>query len=198
MMQSAHWRGMALPILCLTVVASLAACGKTDERAKAADPNSPAVVKVAPPLLPSDTAKKVVPPVVDINDARQMVSRNYALVGAGLSMIDPRLITAGYAPDAKLTTPNGTFTGQTEILKEYQGFGMDGSVKEFNRQSAVLKVIDSTVVDSGTYAALRKPDHGDAVIETGAYAAIWRIHPPPMEWVMTQDHLYRATKKKAK
>jgi hypothetical protein len=191
-MRSADLRGMALPILCLVI----AACGKPDARAAAADPNAPAIVRAPQPILPGDTVKKVVEPVVDADDARMMVSRDYALAGAGLSMLDPKLIVSAYAPTAELTTPNGTFTGTQAIVKEFQSFGMDGSVKDFNRQSSKLKVVDSTVVDSGTYYVTRKKGTHEPVIEKGAYAAVWRIHPAPMDWVMTKDHLYPASKKK--
>jgi hypothetical protein len=191
-MRSAHWRGMALPILCL----AFSACSKPDARAGAADSNAPAVVRAPQPTLPGDTAKKVVEPVIDADDARMTVSRDYALAGAGLSMLDPKLIVSAYAPDAELTTPNGKFTGTQAIVKEFQSFGMDGSVKDFNRQSVKLKVVDSTVVDTGTYYVTRKKGASQPVIEHGAYAAVWRIHPAPMEWVMTKDHLYPASKKK--
>jgi hypothetical protein len=185
---------MALSILCFAIIA----CGKPEARANAADPNTPAVVKVAPIVLASDTAKKPVEPVVTTDAARMMISRDYALSGAGLAMMDPDLLISGYAPAAELTTPNGKFTGKAEILKEYKSFGMDGTVKEFRRQSAVLKVVDSTVVDSGTYIVLRKRVRGDSTVESGAYAAVWRINAPPLDWVMTKDHLYSATKTKRK
>ena len=191
-MRAAHWRGMALPILCLAITA----CGKPDARAKAADPNTPAVVRVPPPILPGDTAKKEAVPVVTDDAARMMVSRDYALAGAGLAIMDPNLISGAYSPDAELTTPNGKFIGTLAILKEFKSFGMDGWVKEFSRQSAKLKIVDSTVADSGTYTVVRKRDRADSTVEHGAYASVWRIQSPPMEWVMTQDHLYPATKKK--
>jgi hypothetical protein len=193
-MRSAHWRGMALPILCL----AMTACGKPDGRSSSADPNTPAVVKVPPPILPGDTVTKVVEPVVSTDAARMTLSRNYALLGAGFAFVDPKLLAGAYSPTAELTTPNGKFIGQTAILKEYQSFGMDGSVKEFNRQSAALKIVDSTVVDSGTYTVVRKRSRADSAVEHGAYASVWRIHPPPMDWVMTQDRLYPVAKKKAK
>jgi hypothetical protein len=194
MMRSAFWRGMALPILCLAI----AACSKPDARGNAADPNTPAVVKAPPPILASDTAKKEIPSVVTEDAARMMLSRLNALAGAGLAFSDPRLILGAYAPTAELTTPNGKFTGRQAIVKEYQSFGMDGSVKDFRRQSARLKIVDSTVVDSGTYTVTRKRDGAEATTEMGAYASVWRIHPPPIDWVMTQDHLYPASKKKGK
>lgn len=190
MMKTAHWRGMALPILCLIV----SACSKPDANANSADPNTPAVVKAPQVVLASDTAKKVPEPVVAKDVALNMVSRNYALAGAGLSMMDAKLIVGAYAPAAELTTPNGKFTGQTAIVKEFQSFGMDGSVKEFTRQSLMLNIVDSTVVDSGYYQVTRKTARSDSTVERGAYASVWRIHPPPMDWVMTADHLYAAKK----
>lgn len=188
MMRSAHLRGMALPILCLIVTA----CGKKDARANANDPNAPAVVKAPPVVLTSDTAKKVVEPVVAQDVATNMVSRNYALAGAAFAMLDPKLINAEYDPEATVTTPNGTFTGMTAILKEFKSFGMDGTVQQFNRQSLVLKVVDSTVIDSGYYQVIRKTARADTTVERGAYAAEWRIHP--VDWLMTKDHLYAAKK----
>ncbi len=194
MMQSARWRGMALPILCLVITA----CSKPDARANAADPNAPAVIKAPPPILASDTAKKEVPPLIEDGELRTQLSKLYALAGAGLSFVDPKLISAAYAPTAQLTTPNGTFTGTQAILKEYQSFGMDGSVKDFQRQSAKRTIVDSTVVDSGAYLVVRQRAKAAAITEQGAYAAEWRIHAPPMEWVMTKDHLYPAKKKATK
>lgn len=175
---------------------AIAACAKPDARANAADPNTPAVVKAPPVVLPSDTASKVVPPVISTDDARFKVSQNYALLGAGFTFIDPRLITAAYAPDAVLTTPNGTFTGPDAILNEYKSFGMDGSLKEFSRQSAVLKVIDSTVVDSGRFTVVRARSKTDSTVEHGSYSSVWRIQAPPAQWVMTRDHLYQLPKQK--
>ena len=42
---------------------------------------------------------------------------------------------------------------------------MDGSVKAFNRQSQVLKVVDSTVVDSGIYTFVRKRNGADSTVD---------------------------------
>jgi hypothetical protein len=197
MSQSIRLRGMTFFILPIAIIVC-GACGKPDARANAADPNAPAVVKAPPPLLPADTAKKPPPPpLIPDDEVRTKLSTLYALAGAGLSFVDPRLITAAYAPEAQLTTPNGTFTGTQAILKEYRSFAMDGSVKDFQRQSARAKIVDSTVVDTGAYAVTRQ--HGGATTtEVGAYAAEWRIHAPPMEWVMTKDHLYPAKKKASK
>ena len=194
-MRSAQWLRMAVPaVLCLTI----SACSKPDTRANTADPNAPAVVKAPPPLLPADTAKKEVPSVVSMDQARFTLSRNYALLGASFSFLDPKLQVAAYSPTAELTTPNGTFIGTTAILKEYRSFGMDGSVKSFERRSALTKIVDSTVVDSGTYTVVRARTRTDSTVEHGAYASVWRIHPQPMDWVMSRDHLYPVTKTKGK
>jgi hypothetical protein len=166
------------------------ACGKTDSKQNA-DPNAPAVVKVAPPILPSDTAKKEVKPVVTTGDAQLTLARDYSLLGAGLAMNDPRLLASSYAPAAELTTPNGVFTGRDAIVKEYSSFGMGGSVKAFDRHSLAMKVVDSTVVDSGRFTVVRKRTARDSTVDHGAYATVWRIQPPPMDWVITKDHLYQ-------
>jgi hypothetical protein len=193
-MRSAYWRGMALPILCLTI----AACSKPDARRVAADPNSPAVIKLPPPVLPGDTVRKVVEPVVTTEIARMTLSHDYALLAGGFAFVDENLLAGAYAPTAELVTPNGSFKGRAAILKEFHSFGMDGSVKAFQRQSATLKIVDSTVADSGTYTVVRKRARTDSTVERGVYASVWRIHPAPMDWVMTRDHLYPATKKKGK
>lgn len=185
-MRSAHWRGMALPILCLAI----SACGKPDTRAAAADPNAPAVIKAPPPIIPSDTIKPVVPPVVPEDVARLTVTRNYSFVGAGMVNHDFRLLAAFYSPDAEFTTPRGRVRGKSAIVQEYRNLAMDGSVQDFQRLSNVLKLVDSTVVDSGQYIVVRKKSRSETAQETGAYASVWRIHPPPMDWVMFRDRLY--------
>lgn len=196
-MRSATWRGMALSVVTFI---GITACGKPDARANAADPNTPAVVKVPPPVLPGDTARKAIETktVVSWEEARVTVSRDYAMLGAAVVFRDPKLLLSSYAPTAVLTTPNGTFSGQDAIVKEYGSFGMDGSVKAFNRQSQVLKVVDSTVLDSGVYTFVRKRDRADSTVTRGAYATVWRIVPPPKDWVITKDRLYPASKQKGK
>jgi hypothetical protein len=196
-MRSAHWRGMALSVVALIGVA---ACGKPRADANATDPNLPAVVKVPPVVLASDTAQK--PVHVDSaatwQEARSTVNRNYAVLGAAFTYGDPMLLLSSYAPTAVLTTPNGSFTGHQAILKEFRGFGMDGSVKVFTRQSQVLKVVDSTVLDSGIYTFVRKRGGADSTVTRGTYATVWQIVPPPKDWVITKDRLYPVMKKKGK
>jgi hypothetical protein len=71
---------MALPILCLAITA----CGKPDARAKAADPNTPAVVRVPPPILASDTARKEVEPVV--TTAAELTTSNGKFTGQAATL----------------------------------------------------------------------------------------------------------------
>ena len=138
MMRSATWRGMALPAVTFI---GITACGKPDARANAADPNTPAVVKAPPPVLAGrhGTEAMETQPWCPWEEARVTVSRDYAMLGAAVVFGDPKLLPPSYAPTAVLTTPNGTFSGQDAIVKEYGSFGMDGSVKAFNRQSRVMK-----------------------------------------------------------
>lgn len=196
-MRSAHWRGMALSVVALIGVT---ACGKPGASANASDPNAAAVVKVPPIVFPSDTARK--PVRVDSaatwEEARSTVSRDYAVLGAAFTYKDPKLLLSSYSTTAELTTPNGTFSGHEAILKEYRSFGMDGSVKAFMRQSQVLKVVDSTVLDSGIYTFVRKRNATDSTVTRGTYATAWQIVAPPKDWVITKDRLYPATKKKGK
>jgi hypothetical protein len=184
---------MALSILCVACVA----CGRPDAGARAADPNAPAVVKAPPPILASDTAKKEVPPLIDAHELHVQLVQLYALAGAGLTFADPKLIVSAYAPTAQLITPNGTFTGTQSIVNEYHSFGMDGSVKDFQRVPLKTSIVDSTVIDSGVYSVVRKRANAASVTEKGAYASEWRIHPAPLTWVMTKDHLYQ-TKRASK
>ena len=190
MIRSARWNGMALPILCIAI----AACG-SDARPGAADPNAPAVVKAPPPVLPGDTVRKQAKPATTDDNVRITLVRNYAVLGAAFAMRDPKPITWTYAPAAELITPNGTFKGQNAILKEFGSFGMDGSVKEFSRKSLVTKVVDNTVVDSGTFTVVRKARSGSSTTEHGAYASAWLIRPAPSDWIMTRDHLYPTNKR---
>ena len=80
MMRFNHRFRMSAPLI---LPLAIAACAKPDARANAADPNTPAVVKAPPLVLPSDTASKVVPPVISTDDARFKVSQNYASSARG-------------------------------------------------------------------------------------------------------------------
>jgi len=190
-MRSAHRLGMALCILC----AAVSACGKQDARARAANPDTPAVVKVAPPILPGDTAKRRDTTVVSVETAKATMSRNYAVLGAAISFGDQKMVAAQYAPTASLSTPDGTFNGKAAIVHELARLR---GLKDFTRMSFVTSIVDSTVSDSGKYVMVVKRAGADSSVERGAYAAIWRIHPEPLEWVMTQDHLYPMGKKNPK
>ena len=188
MMLSAHWRGMAFPVLCLAI----AACGKPGARANAADPNTPAVVKAPPVILPGDTVKKVATTVVSMQTAKTTTARNYALLGAAISFGDQQMIGAQYAPNATLTTAAGNTVGNAAIVhvfKELKG------LKDFTRVSRVTTIADSTVIDSGTYTIVLKRAGADSTVERGSYSSVWRIQPEPIEWFMSRDHLYSAPRK---
>ncbi len=185
---------MALPILCLAI----AACGSKDAPAKS-DPNAPAVVKVAPPLLASDTEKKVKQPVVSDMDARNTLARHYALLGTTLAMMDAKTVMQEYAASAEFTTSNGSFVGTDAIAKEMDRLTTGRTIKDFSRTSRTFQIVDSTVVDSGSYAIVSSRPSGGETTERGEYAATWKIQAPPLEWVMLKDHLYPpATVKKPK
>ncbi len=191
MMQSARWRGMALPILCLAITA----CGKPDSKAadpKAVDPNAPAVVKAPPIVLPSDTAKKPDPTAVTMENAKVTMARDFGVLAAAISFGDKQMIAAQYAPDATLVTPNGSFQGKEAIVAQFAG--MKG-LKVFQRLSRKTSIVDSTVLDSGVYEIVLKRAGADSLYEQGVYASVWRVHPEPMEWVMSSDHLYPSKKK---
>ena len=194
-MQNIYWRGRVLPFLCLAVFA----CGKSEVDSKN-DPNKPAVVKVAPPVLASDTAKKIVPPVVDPDAAKLKVSSAYSLMGASLSFEDARTLMSNYAPTAELTTSDSAFKGSRAIATMYARLAAGKRLKAFDRASRAFHLIDSTVIDSGLYKIVLKKSaaSNDSLVETGTYATEWRIHPEPMLWVITKDHLVRGAAKKPK
>jgi hypothetical protein len=185
MMRSAHWRRMALPILCFIV----SACGK--QNAQANDPNAPAVVKAPPVILASDTAKKPVPPVVTEDAALQHILADYALLAAAISLGDRKLIAEKYAAGGRVITSDTTFVGSAAISNGLGRLGFKNSLRDFQRSPRVTKVVDSTVVDSGTYAMISKRPGSESLIERGSYASVWQIRPAPLDWFMTEDHLIR-------
>jgi hypothetical protein len=185
MMRSAHWRRMALSILCFIV----SACGKPD--AKASDPNTPAVVKAPPVVLPSDTAKKAVPPVVTEDEALRHLLADYSLLAMAISLGDRKLIAQKYAAGGRVITADTTFVGSDAISNGLGRLGFKNSLRDFQRSPRVTKVVDSTVVDSGTYAMISKRPGTESLIERGSYASVWRIKPAPLDWFMTEDHLIR-------
>jgi hypothetical protein len=188
-MRSAHWRGMALSILSLTA----AACSKPDARANAADPNTPAVVKAPPVVLASDTAKKPDSAAVSMLLAKTTTARNYAILGFAISRGDLQMVGAQYSPEAKLTTPSGTYAGKNAIAHLYAGLV---GLKTFQRTSRMTTLKDSTVADSGTYTmVIKRAGAADSSVEHGSYSSLWRVHPEPLEWVMWSDHLYPVPRK---
>jgi hypothetical protein len=182
---------MALPILCLAI----SACSKPDAKA-AADPNAPAVVRAPQPTLPGDIARKVdTAAAVGMLMAKSTTARNYAILSMALARGDYQMVGLQYAPDATLTTPGGVTPGRDRIVRLLANLR---GLTLFHRVSIATKIVDSTVVDSGTYTMVIKKTAADSSVERGSYSAIWRIHPQPMEWVMTTDHLYPVPRKSTK
>jgi hypothetical protein len=190
MMRSAHWRRMALPILCFIV----SACGK--QNAQANDPNAPAVVKAPPVVLASDTAKKPDPLVITEDDAHRRLLAEYSLVAAAITLGDRKLIAEKYASGGRVITSDTTFVGSAAISNGLGRLGAAKSLRDFQRSPRVTRVVDSTVVDSGTYAMISKRPGSESVIERGSYATVWQIRPAPLDWFMIEDHLFRDSAKK--
>src|ERR1019366_6262362 len=121
MMNSAIRRAMALPMLCALV----AACGRKAESAKASDPNTPAVVKLPPPILPSDTAK---PDTMENHRAKvdatmSVLAREYSVLGAATVFGDRSMIASHFAPDAVLVTSDSSYMGNFAIANSLAALG---------------------------------------------------------------------------
>ena len=186
-------RWMALAVLCSVV----AACDQKSGPKHTAQADAPAVVKLPPPLLPSDTAR---PDTIEahnqkMREAGATLERNYAVLGAAMVFGDRRMVASMYAPSATLETPDSTYRGSTAIAYALTALGPPKSLRAFNRRSLALRVVDSTVIDSGMYAAVSVRQGADSTVERGSYMAQWRIHPAPMEWMLSSDRLFRAAKK---
>ena len=185
--------GTMISILCLCAVA----CGRKTEAAKASDPNAPAVVRLPPPVIFSDTAK---PDTMlryreKVGAANSTLAQEYAVLGAAIVFSDRRMIASMYAPDAELVTPDSTYRGFVAVANRLASLGRTQSLREFNRRSRGLGIIDSVVTDSGTYVAITKRPGADSIVERGSYRTSWRIHAPPLHWVMTRDELHPSGKR---
>jgi hypothetical protein len=190
-------RGVALPILCFL---ANACTPKADQRSAAKDPNTPAVVQAPSVVLASDTAKKDTTPsaVVTMDGAKRVLASNFAVLGAAIAFGDRQMIGANFAPDAEVVTPDTTYKGLVAIANGLGRLGRANSLRDFQRRSVTMKIVDSTVIDSGVYVVLTKRPGADSVLERGRYATTWRIHPPPGEWLITHDRLYRDPARKKK
>lgn len=197
-MSSAIHRGMALSILCIFV--SACSGSRADSRAPAKDPGAPAVVQVPAVVLPSDTIKKDSTPDARsaLEAAKRSIAGDFAVLGAAIAFGDRRMIATTYAPDAEVITPEKTYTGSMAIASGLGRLGPSNSLAEFRRRSLAMRIVDSTVVDSGVYIVLTKRVGADSVFERGRYATTWRIHAPPLNWLITRDHFYRESPAKPK
>lgn len=193
---TAFRRGMVLPILCF----SLAACDRKAEPAKAADPNAPAVVKLPLPILYPDTAKPdtMESHIERTNAAQSELLTNYAVLGTAVVLGDRRMIAMQYAPDAVLVTSESTYSGPVAIANALAALASSRSLRAFSRRSLDVRIIDSSVVDSGTYKLISKRRGADSILETGSYVAKWRIRPPPLVWMIKGEELRPAGQRRKK
>lgn len=187
---------MALAISC----ACVSACGGGAKPADTARADAPAVVKLPPPVLASDTLK---PDTMESHVQRMSMVRgtlagNYAVLGAAITFGDRRMIASFYTPDAMLSTPDSTYRGVAPIANALAALGPPKSMRAFNRMSVVLRVVDSTVIDSGTYSIVSARQGIDSIVEHGTYMSRWRINPAPMSWTLTSDRLLRERGKASK
>jgi hypothetical protein len=190
-MHTATWRGMALPILCFLI----AACAKQDARdAAKTDPDKPAVVELGMPK-PPEVAKEPPRPILDEAQLSMKLAGNYSLLAAAMVNGDARMVGTLYAPDADLSMPDGAWSGVANIANNLAALGKQKSLADFRRSSQRHLLVDSTVVDSGTFVITVKRTGADSLYERGNYATRWRIKAGG-DWVMEQDVLKRAGKKK--
>ena len=190
-MHTATWRGMALPVLCLLI----AACSKPDSRdAAKTDPSKPAVVELGMPKLP-EPVKEPPRPIVDEAQLVVKLAQNYSLLAAAMVNGDARMVGSLYGPDAELSMPDGAWSGVANIATNLAALGRQKSLADFQRRTQRHLLVDSTVIDSGAFLITIKRAGADSVYERGSYATRWRIKSDG-NWVMEQDVLKRAGKKK--
>ena len=195
-MRTALRRGMALAASILAV----AACNSNNGSTAGAkdDPNKPAVVKVPPVVLASDTAKPDTLPQnrMKMDAIRLKLAENYAVMSAAIAHHDARMLSMMYAPDAQLATSDSLFEGTRPIAIGLAQFGVARSVRSFDRKSSGFAVVDSTVTDSGSYVILSQRTGADSLFERGKYVTSWRMHTEPLVWAIHRDHLVPVAKHK--
>jgi hypothetical protein len=196
MSNTAIRRALALPMLCVLV----AACGRKAQPAKASDPNAPAVVKLPLPVLASDTAKPdtMQSHLEKTNAALAELLTNYSVLGTAVVLGDRRMIGMQYAPDAVLVTPDSTYRGLVAVANALAELSSSRSLRAFRRRSLALKIVDSTVIDSGSYTLISKRPGADSLLERGVYIANWRMHPPPLVWVIKKEEMRPSAPKRKK
>jgi ketosteroid isomerase-like protein len=197
MMSSGHRHRLYLCFL--SCAAGACSAPKADPRAAAKDPGAPAVVQAPQVIVPADTIGKPRPQsAATLQDARRTVSGNFAVLGAAITYGDLRMLATLFAPDAEVITPDTTYKGIPAIVNGFGRLAAGKSLLGFERTSLTAKMVDSTVFDSGVYVVKARRTGADSLLEKGRYATVWRIMPPPRDWVITRDHLYRDRGKKTK
>lgn len=182
-------RGVVLSILCC----SITACSRNTDEQRKIDPNLPAVVNLPAPILPSDTAKQpvVLPDWAQDDALRAHAMKNFALLEATLVFGDLSTARSNYHPQAELTLADSTVRGAQNIAVALVDFAKTRSMSEFKRTTAAIHAnwADSTAIDSGKYQILTKRAGGSALVETGRFVTVWRLHAPPTEWSIVRDEL---------
>lgn len=196
MRTSAKKRGMALPILCLFVVAS-AACEKQSSPAVATDdPNRPAVIQEPAPVLVADTLKPL-QPKLDSKKIQIQISPEYAIMSMAMTGGDGRMVASQFEPTATLSLPDTTIKGSISIAKFLIDFSHLRNLNYLERTSNVFSLTDSIASDSGKYIGVSKRPGADSIVDRGSFATTWRLHPDH-SWKVVADHLYPLVSAKKK
>ncbi len=189
MQSNSRLRGVVLSILCC----SITACSRNTDEQRKIDPNLPAVVNLPASILPSDTAKQpvVLPDWATDNALRAHAMKNFALLEATLVFGDLSTARSNYHPQAELVLADSTVRGAQNIAVALVDFARKRSMSEFKRTTTAIHAnwTDSTAIDSGKYQILTKRAGGSALVETGRFVTLWRLHTPPTEWSIVRDEL---------
>jgi hypothetical protein len=196
MKTSAKRRGMALPILCLFVLA-IAACDKKVSSSVASDdPNRPAVIKEPAPVLVADTLQPP-KPTIDPKKMQIQISPEYALMSLAMTGGDGRMVSSQFEPNATLSLPDTTIKGSVAIARFLINFSHARNLNYLERTSNVFSLADSIASDSGKYIGVSKRPGADSIVDRGSFATTWRLHPDH-SWKVVADHLYPLIKPKKK
>ena len=196
MRTSAQRRWMALPILCLFVLAIAACDKKVSPAVTTDDPNRPAVINEPAPVLVADTLKPP-QPTLDPRKMQIQISPEYALMSLAMTGGDGRMVSSQFEPNATLSLPDTTIKGSVAIARFLVDFSHTRNLNYLERTSNVFSLADSIASDSGKYISVSKRPGADSIVDRGSFATTWRLHPDH-SWKVVADHLYPQGKPKKK
>lgn len=185
---------MALPILCL-VAAVVAACDKKTANPGVVandDPNRPAVIGEPGPVLVNDTLKPP-KPTIDPRKIQIQISPEYALMSLAMTGGDGRMVASQFEPGATLSLPDTTIRGSLAIAKFLIDLSRAKNLNYLERSSYSFSATDTIASDSGKYISVSKRPGADSIVDRGAFATTWRLHPDH-SWKVVADHLYPQAK----